>query len=105
MYWLHEEPNDFFRWTPHALKCACAEAGLEILDLQRIGGGPEVVSDILSKLTASRSPRMGVLVCGLLSRLLKLKAVTKLSKRPKFALGYLLIASRPSEMKQTHRAY
>jgi SAM-dependent methyltransferase len=30
---LHEEPHDFFRYTPHGLRALCAEAGLEVAEI------------------------------------------------------------------------
>ncbi len=39
LFWhLHEEPNDFFRFTKHGLRFMFAEAGLDILILQPLSG-------------------------------------------------------------------
>lgn len=35
---LHEEPHDYFRYTPYGLRSLMEEAGFEILDLRRSGG-------------------------------------------------------------------
>ena len=35
---LHEEPHDYFRYTPYGLKNLMEEAGFEILELNRSGG-------------------------------------------------------------------
>lgn len=35
---LHEEPHDYFRFTPHGLASMCAQAGLGIVELQAHGG-------------------------------------------------------------------
>ncbi|MBL8957693.1 MAG: methyltransferase domain-containing protein [Myxococcaceae bacterium] len=35
---LHEEPHDYFRYTPHGLAVMCERAGLEIVELQAHGG-------------------------------------------------------------------
>lgn len=39
MYWcLHEEPYDFFRFTPYGLRHLLATTGFEVVDLQANGG-------------------------------------------------------------------
>src|SRR4029079_3624949 len=30
---LHEEPHDYFRYSPHGLRLLCADAGLEIIEV------------------------------------------------------------------------
>jgi SAM-dependent methyltransferase len=35
---LHEEPRDFFRYTPHGLRYLSEQAGLEVVELQPLSG-------------------------------------------------------------------
>ncbi|HEY3235718.1 MAG TPA: class I SAM-dependent methyltransferase [Polyangiaceae bacterium] len=35
---LHEEPHDYFRFSPHGLRELCARAGLEIVHIEPMGG-------------------------------------------------------------------
>jgi SAM-dependent methyltransferase len=35
---LHEEPHDYFRYTPHGLRDMCAQEGLEVLEVIAQGG-------------------------------------------------------------------
>ena len=35
---LHEEPHDYFRYTPHGLRVMCQKARLEVIDIQPQGG-------------------------------------------------------------------
>lgn len=97
MYWLHEEPYDYFRWTPHALRAGCRDAGLDPIELHRIGGAPEVIADILGKVASSAGPRLAKGTVGALSAMLRLHPVRKLSERlPQYALSHLVVAARPA---------
>lgn len=49
LYWLHEQPFDFYRYTEHALRRFVQGAGLSVALLEAIGGAPEVLSDIIAK--------------------------------------------------------
>lgn len=48
-YWLHEQPNDYYRYTQFALKRFIKEAGLNLILIEPIGGSPEILTDILAK--------------------------------------------------------
>ena len=47
LYWLHETPHDYYRYTEFALRRFAG--GLEIVRLDRIGGAAEVLADVFSK--------------------------------------------------------
>lgn len=49
LYWLHEEPHDYFRYTRHRLKAFCDENGLIVLELFPYGGPLAVILDIIGK--------------------------------------------------------
>jgi ubiquinone/menaquinone biosynthesis C-methylase UbiE len=49
-YWLHEEPYDYYRYTKHALKYMAEKAGLEVLEIESLGGLPEILADLHAKL-------------------------------------------------------
>jgi SAM-dependent methyltransferase len=51
LYHLHEEPFDYYRYTPHGLKHLAKEAGLEIVSLEHYGSAFGVLVDISSKIT------------------------------------------------------
>jgi len=61
LYWVHEAPHDYHRYTEFALRRLAALAGLEIVLLEPMGGAPEVLADILGKLFA-RLPLVGPLL-------------------------------------------
>jgi SAM-dependent methyltransferase len=49
LYWLHEEPHDFGRYTEHALRRFASAAGLEIEKLEPYGGIAAVIGDVAAK--------------------------------------------------------
>lgn len=50
MYWLHETPHDFYRYTEFALKKMAEDAGFKIVVLESTGGAPVVLVDVLGKM-------------------------------------------------------
>jgi SAM-dependent methyltransferase len=52
LYWLHETPHDYYRYTRFALSGFADDAGLEVVTLRSIGGAPLVLGDLVSKLLA-----------------------------------------------------
>ena len=50
LYQIHEEPHDFHRYTCFSLQRMCAIADLDVVNISSLGGAPEVLIDILSKL-------------------------------------------------------
>jgi SAM-dependent methyltransferase len=56
MYWVHEEPHDYFRYTQFALKRMATEAGFEICRLDTVGGEFYVLADVLGKFLQRLGP-------------------------------------------------
>lgn len=99
IYWLHEEPHDYYRYTEFALRRFCRLSGFRVLELESYGGLPEVLFDLTSKgLDLAPGPLRAVLrplhtiassFCGThLGR--RISNGTRWS----FPLGYLLIAEK-----------
>jgi len=51
---LHEEPYDFFRYTPHGLRAMCGEAGLEVTEVWDQGHFWSVIGHKLNSFLAFR---------------------------------------------------
>ena len=98
-YWLHEEPNDYFRYTRYALESIVKESGFEIIELNALGGAPEILADIIAK---------NILVLPIIGKIISLsiqsftwyfiktrlgKKISRLTSR-KFPIGYYLIAQK-----------
>ncbi|VEP13231.1 conserved hypothetical protein [Hyella patelloides LEGE 07179] len=50
LYHLHEEPFDYYRYTPHGLKHLAEKASLEVVLLKHFGNGFGVFVDVVSKI-------------------------------------------------------
>jgi SAM-dependent methyltransferase len=56
---LHEQPHDYFRYTPHGLRALCAKAGLEIIEVRPMGSLWSIVAHKLNSYLAFRVARIG----------------------------------------------
>ena len=101
LYWLHEQPHDYFRYTQHGLALLIKQAGLQQLVLETLGGPLEVISDVSAKHVA-RVPLLGALFAQALQRAAfaatrpALVQRLSLQSRLRFPLGYFLVALAPS---------
>jgi SAM-dependent methyltransferase len=59
---LHEQPHDYFRYSPHGLAELCAEAGLEIVETVQQGSLWSVLGHKLSTYLAFRVARVGGMI-------------------------------------------
>jgi SAM-dependent methyltransferase len=55
---LHEEPHDYFRYSPHGLRVLCADAGLEIVEVLAQGSLWSVLGHKLNSYLAFRVARL-----------------------------------------------
>ena len=55
---LHEEPHDFFRYTPHGLAALCSEAGLEVVFTEQQGDLTTVIGHKINGYLALRVARL-----------------------------------------------
>ena len=99
-YWLHEQPHDYYRYTEFALRRFVDNAGLKLIQLEAVGGAPEIMTDIFAK-NILRLPKVGRSLAAI-SQWLTLHFVrTKLGKKisaatsRNFPLGYFLVAEKP----------
>jgi SAM-dependent methyltransferase len=76
---LHEQPNDFFRYSPHGLKVLCADAGLEIVEVHNQGSLWSVVAHKLNSYLAFNVARIG----GLAQAMGKLSHEAPTAARPR----------------------
>jgi SAM-dependent methyltransferase len=79
---LHEEPHDYFRYTPHGLRVLCENAGLELERCEPIGGLWSLLGHKLNSYLALNLARAGSLA----QNLDKLGHEAKQQARPRFWL-------------------
>lgn len=99
MYWLHEVPHDYYRYTEYALKSMLEDHGFELISIEPYGGVPEVLTDIWAKTTAA-IPFVGkpyaafIQWCTLV--FVRTRFGKKISKKTarKIPLGYFVVAQK-----------
>jgi len=103
-YWLHEEPNDFYRYTKHALRCFAEATGFEVILIKEVGGAPEIVVDIISKFISLRLGPIGKWTAGVVQTVCRELVASRLGKRvsevtaKSFPIGYFMIARRLGDL-------
>jgi len=101
-YWLHEQPYDYYRYTEFALRRFVENSGLRLIQLEPIGGAPEVLADILAK-HAMFIPRLGKNLAAMIQYVTELLAKTAKGKRVSartskaFPCVYSLVAEKANE--------
>jgi SAM-dependent methyltransferase len=99
LYGLHEVPHDYYRYTRFSLEHFAKAAGLQVIELESIGGYPEVFGDMLSKASAW-IPKVGPTIAGLIQRLTAAFIRTKIGRRisvktaESSPLGYTMVARK-----------
>jgi SAM-dependent methyltransferase len=96
LYWIHEAPHDYGRYTSFMLRDLSERSGLSVLELEATGGSPEVLLDFLGKHLAWSS--LLATLHGKLARWsIALPGVSLASQRSArwFPLGYVLVAQKP----------
>ncbi len=98
-YWLHEQPHDYYRYTEYALRRFAAQASLTVLELQPVGGAPEILADILAK-NLAHVPGVGRPLAAFIQWAtfhgVKSSVGSKLSRKTAklFPLGYFLVVQK-----------
>jgi SAM-dependent methyltransferase len=93
LYWIHEAPFDYHRYTSFALRRYAENAGLEIEVLEAVGGPLHVLADLTCKLVRQRPFQLLIgSACRVALNLMKQK---KTRTDTAFPLHYVLVASKP----------
>jgi ubiquinone/menaquinone biosynthesis C-methylase UbiE len=99
LYPLHELPHDYYRYTEFGLRRLAEMTGFDVISLEPIGGAPEVVVNIVSKLLG-RIPRIGRPIAAVTQdvawRLLETSTGRRLSRSTAktFPLSYFLVTQK-----------
>ncbi len=98
-YWIHEAPHDYFRYTEFGLRRLAELAGLRVVELEALGGGRQVLADVLAK-SIVRFP-LGRLAARFVQWLAARPRWTARGRRRaaksarRFPLGYFMVAEKP----------
>ncbi len=100
MYWLHEQPHDYHRYTEHALRAEARQVGLEVIELLPVGGLLEVMADMTGKAVGT-VPVVGPM----LARAIQATAFRLYTGRggarsaAKWPLAYFMVARKPAPVE------
>lgn len=93
LYWIHEEPYDYYRFTKYKLKMLCEQNKLKVISIYPYGGSLEIILDIVAKhiasfkiLSAIHLFFSNILVNSFVGKILRFRTSEK------FPLGYCLVA-------------
>jgi SAM-dependent methyltransferase len=92
LYWIHEAPHDFHRYTSFGLRRYAGNVGLEVEALEAVGGAVHVLADITCKL--ARPCILQSLTDHAWRSVLSLRR-QKTSSDTQFPLHYVLVAIKP----------
>jgi SAM-dependent methyltransferase len=97
LYWIHEVPHDYHRYTNFSLSRYAQEAGLTIVSLEAVGGLPHILMDLLCKMTQGVPPIAETIRLATVGAL-SIPAVSRLAQKSakRFPQSYLLVVSKPS---------
>jgi SAM-dependent methyltransferase len=101
LYMLHEVPHDYFRLTRFSLSRLAQEAGLEVIELQELGGIIETWGNLTAK-ASHPLPLIGPLlsrsVQGLALAVARSRIGARINRKSdgRFPLGYFLVAGKPA---------
>ena len=103
-YWIHERPHDYYRYTEFALQRFADESGLTLVQLERIGGSPEVIADILAKhiqFLPLIGPPLAIFIQYMTRIFVKTTFGKKISEKTSEVIpfGYFLVAEKRSSPK------
>ncbi len=99
LYWIHEAPHDYFRYTEFALRRAVQENSMRVVSLVALGGAIDVVADVIGK-ASSGLPLRGLGIGILSQRIALWFGKTGRGRRVRrdsaglLPLGYFLVAER-----------
>lgn len=98
-YWIHEQPYDYYRYTRFALQRFVQEAGLTLLQLETVGGSPEILADLLAKhvqFVPLIGPSLAILIQSATGLFVRTSFGKKISTKTSewFPLGYFLVAQK-----------
>jgi hypothetical protein len=98
LYWLHETPHDYHRYTEFALRRLATGAGFDVLELDALGGAGAALADLVAKRLAGIPLAGGLLADLVQSTAVALGALRRPGRATNatelFPLGYFMVARR-----------
>ena len=97
IWWIHEAPRDFFRYTPFGLRHLLEEAGFEVVEVQPLAGAWTTFSLELSYALRRYQKGLARPIVGSVMRVAQWAGGRwdKVDFQPRFSWSHLAIARRP----------
>lgn len=100
LYWLHEEPYDYHRYTEHALRRMAKDSGFNVEMMEVYGGSTDVVFDLLGKIVIPLHWRFGPILANFFYKSAKWIRTTKIGEslsksNTTMPLGYCFVLRKP----------
>jgi SAM-dependent methyltransferase len=94
LYWIHEQPHDYHRYTEFRLRQLCAAHRLDVCSVEAIGGAGDVLLDVSAKLVAG-SPALQLLHRALSAAFRRTRRARRLREATaaQWPLAYVLVAA------------
>lgn len=92
LYWVHEAPYDFQRFTEFKLKKYCEKNSLKILELTPYGGVLEAIADLISKLLANT--KLSIKIFNKIVPKIVMHKWFACKQARTYPLGYILVAEK-----------
>ncbi|HUF81074.1 MAG TPA: methyltransferase domain-containing protein [Burkholderiales bacterium] len=89
LYWIHEAPHDYYRYTEHALARMAGDAGFRVLVLEPMGGPAAVAADLLAKQLAPLR-----WIGRYLAQAVQAAAPRRAARGSAMTLGYFMVAEK-----------
>jgi SAM-dependent methyltransferase len=92
LYWIHEHPHDYHRYTEFQLRNFCGDHGFAVKELAAYGGPIDVLGDTLAKMLYSQ--RATRWIVPLLARTVIVAGRRIAGRESPMPLGYILVAAK-----------
>lgn len=101
LYWVHEQPHDYFRYTEFALRRIAEASGLAVQTLEPYGGMPDVLADLMCK-TLGRRRWAITMALAFVATLQIFPSYARWRGRTAvtFPLGYIMVAAKPQAAQE-----
>ena len=90
MYWIHEAPYDYHRYTEFMLRKLVKDEGMDVVKLEALGGGYAVLIDLVAKLLKGKK---AIFVQTILRKIFS----KKINARTEFPISYALVCKKSKE--------
>jgi SAM-dependent methyltransferase len=97
IYWIHEAPFDFYRYTPFAVDRMARDVGLDVVQLDAIGNARLILVDVMGKIL-TRYRRLGGHIASAIQRL-ALSTLRDMPRATEYPLFVAAVLKKPQRQE------